>query len=354
MSLRVPFRLLRRDEPAPAAAVLLASDDPAALLAACSGLSDPLVFPVAGGFLIVADSIPLAIRHAIRLRRLCENGFLPVDADLSPALLPGEAVDLTARRGLVFLPGRQSLGFDSHRPLRPAAFLAVPTPRRDDWEPFPAGNPPAEQLTRITRELPETPDQLLQNDGPPIGTDELRPPHVGPGRRTLGRLSAGLGNTLKGIGKAIGSSRLARLGGKLTGMAAALAPRITEELLGRQEAALQQLLKRFREGRTDDALRHAVPIGEPGRGSRIYDSARLPTNSLFWSLSSLFGGSGSSIWAGGNPETWRDLIAEYRRPAEGAGARGGLRRPGALSAQLVRGFWAAAGVLFRGGVHPAG
>src|SRR5262245_46554809 len=146
MALRVPIRLLRRDEPAPPAAVLIESDDPVALLAACAALPEPLVFHVAGGFLIVADSIPIAVPKAIRLRRLCENGFLPVDADLSPAQLPAEAVDLTARRGLVFLPGRPPLAFDSARPLKPAAFLAVPTPKRDQWHPFPAGSPPADRL----------------------------------------------------------------------------------------------------------------------------------------------------------------------------------------------------------------
>jgi|GEM_PF-2064684 len=352
MALRVPFRLLRRAEPVPAAAVLLESDDPAALLDACAGLPDPLVFSVAGGFLIVADSVPPAVPHAIRLRRLSENALLPVDADLSPALLPAESVDLTPRRGLVFLPGRSPLAFDPSRPLKPAAFLAVPIPRRDDWAPFPTGSPPAERLTGITRVLPESPEELLRNDGPPIGTDEIRPPQVGPGRRVLGRMSASLGNTLKGLGKAIGSSKLARLGGKLTGMAAALAPRLTEELLGRQEAALQQLLKKFREGRTDDALRHAVPIGDQGRGGRLYDSARLPTNNLLWSLSSLFGGGGaSSIWAGGNPETWRDLIAEYRQAAQAAADRGDFRRAALIYAKLLGDIRAAAEVLSRGGLH---
>ena len=154
MLLRVPFRLMRRDEPAPAAAVLLTSDDPVRLLGACARLADPLVFPVAGGFLILAESIPAAVPHAIRLRRLCENGFLPVDADLVPALTQAEAVDLTAARGLVFLPDRDPLAFDPSHPLRPAALLPIPKPRRHYWEPFPARPPPADQLTGLTRVPP--------------------------------------------------------------------------------------------------------------------------------------------------------------------------------------------------------
>jgi tetratricopeptide (TPR) repeat protein len=355
MSLRLPFRLFRRDDPAPAAAILLASDDPAALLAACARLADPLVFPVAGGFLVVAESAPPGVPGAVRLRRLSENCFLPVDADLVPALLPAEAVELTARRGLVFLPNRAPLAFDATRPLRPAAFLAVPRPRRDDWEPFPEGNPPADRLTAITRVLPEiNPDDLLADTGPPVGTDDARPPQVGPGRAALGRASAGLGKGLGAIGKLFGSKKLGELGSKLTGLGAALAPRLTESLLGKQEAALQHLLKKFREGKTDEALRHSVPIGnEPGRGSQIHNSAQLPTHSLFWSLAGLFGGGGrsASIWAGGNPDTWRDLIAEYRRAAQQAADRGDFRRAALIYAKLLSDFRAAGEMLARGGLH---
>src|SRR5439155_15089151 len=112
-------------------------------------------------------------------------------------------------------------------------------------------------------------------------------------------------------------------------------------------------LKKFREGKTDDALRHAVPIGnETGRGSRPYGSAQLPTHGLFWSLAGLFGGSGrSAIWAGGNPDTWRDLIAEYHRAACDAAARGDFRRAALIYAKLLGDFRSAAAMLSQGGVH---
>src|SRR5205823_483807 len=101
---------------------LLAGDDPAGVLAACGRLADPLVFPVAGGFLLVADAVPPGVPHAVRLRRLSENFYLPADADLVPALRPPEAVDLTAGRGLVVLPNRDPLAFDPARPHKPSAF----------------------------------------------------------------------------------------------------------------------------------------------------------------------------------------------------------------------------------------
>jgi tetratricopeptide (TPR) repeat protein len=353
VSARVPFRLHRRPGPAPAAAVLLGSDDPAALLAACAHLSDPIVFPVAGGFLVVAESIPAGVPGAVRLRRLSENAYLPADADLVPALWPAEVVDLTARRGLVFLPHQNPLAFDPARPLRPAAFLAVPKPARADWEPFPAGSPLAASLTAITRVLPEIdPEDLLSAGGPPVGTDEARPPRVGPGRAALGRASLGLGKGLGALGKALGSKKLGELGGKLAGLGAALAPRLSESLLGKQEAALQSLLRKFRSGDTDDALRRSIPIGTPGLGGSLYGSDRLPTHSLRWSFAGLFGGSGgSSQWAGGRPETWRDLIAEYHRAAQQAADRGDFRRAALIYVRLLGDYRAAAEALARGGLH---
>src|SRR5262249_18929519 len=180
-------------------------------------------------FVAAAPRTPAPMAHAPRLRRLSENCYLPIDADLVPALSRAEAVDLTARRGLAFLHGRDPLAFDPARPLKRAAFLAVARPRRDDWEPFPAGNPPAEMLTGVTRVIDIPPDDLLAVSGPPVGAADARPPEVGPGRRALGRIAAGLGKGLKGLGKALGSDKLAKLGGKLLGRAAALAPRLTEE-----------------------------------------------------------------------------------------------------------------------------
>lgn len=353
MAVRVPFHLLSRDQPAPAVALLLESEDPAGLLAACAQLDDPVVFSVAGGFLVVADSVA-PVPNAVRLRRLSENCYLPADADLVPALLPAEAVDLTAKRGLIFRPNRPPLAFDPANPLRPAAFLAVKKPRREDWEPFPDGPKVADRLLAITLVLPEPPiDEMLAGEGPPIGADDARPPASGAGRRTLGKVSAGLGKGLGAIGKAIGSKKLGELGDKLKAKGTEIAPRISEGLLGRQEAALQHLLKKFRQGNTDDALRHAVPIGkEPGRGSRAYASDRLPSRGLSWSLSGLFGsGRAGSIWVGGNPDTWRDLIAEYHKAAREASERGDFRRAALIYAKLLSDFRSAAVMLSKGGLH---
>ena len=167
-------------------------------------------------------------------------------------------------------------------------------------------------------------------------------------------MSAGLGRGLGALGKAIGSKKLGGLGDKLKAKGTEIAPRISEGLLGRQEAALQHLLRQFRQGKTDDALRHAIPIGkEPGRGSRTYGSDRLPTRGLIWSLAGLFGGGrgGTSIWSGGHPDTWRDLVAEYHKAAREAANRGDFRRAALIYAKLLSDFRAAASMLAKGGLH---
>ena len=151
----------------------------------------------------------------MRLRRLSENCYLPADADLIPALLPAEAMDLSAHRGLVFRPHRAPLAFDPAKSQRPAAFLAVRKPRREDWEPFPAGRPLAESLTTLTLILPQPPiDELLTGGGAPIGTDDARPPESSVGRRAIGKMTSGLGKSFGALGKAIGSKKLGKIGDK--------------------------------------------------------------------------------------------------------------------------------------------
>jgi hypothetical protein len=130
-------------------------------------------------------------------------------------------------------------------------------------------------------------------------------------------------------------------------------PRISESLLGRQEAALRELLRQFREGRLEEALRRALPLGEPGgRGGTIADNANLPRHNLFFSLRELlgFGKGPGSLWLGGQ-DVRADLEAEYRKAAEDATRRGDYRRAAFIYGKLLRDYRLAAGVLARGGLH---
>ena len=66
------------------------------------------------------------------------------------------------------------------------------------------------------------------------------------------------------LGQMLGIQGLSGLGVGWIGKALSLAPRLSEDLLGRQAAALRDLLREFREGDLERALRRALPLGEPG------------------------------------------------------------------------------------------
>src|SRR5207248_6360372 len=87
---------------------------------------------------------------AVRLRRLAADLFIPIDADLSPALLPDEAAALTRDRGLVVLPG-EVLAFDPANPLTVDRWLAPARVRREGWQPFPPRPDSPDRLAVIER-----------------------------------------------------------------------------------------------------------------------------------------------------------------------------------------------------------
>src|SRR5262249_27400072 len=163
------------------------------------------------------------------------------------------------------------------------------------------------------------------------------------------------GRGLMWLGNALGMASLARLGARMLQDAVERVPRLTEGLLGRQEAALRALLKEFREGNLEKALRRALPLGhDADRGPTTpYGSARLPFHNLLYSLRELLGGSGggrAGIWLGGF-DVHQELVREYRRVAEEATRRGDFRRAAYIYAKLLRDYRQAANVLAQGGLH---
>lgn len=356
MPVRVPFNLIRREVSEPCDALLLLATDVRELLTLCGRLgTDPLppIFSVAGGFLLLTEERPVTLPpRTLRLRRLSENCFLPVDADLVPALYPEEAADMCRQRGLVFLPGSQCLAFQPDKPLSAVAFLSFSVLKREDYRPFPVGPELAKHLTVITRVVPEiTPDDIFDAGKTGIG-EELppRPPKVGPIKTTLGILTLGLGKGVLATGAVLGVGALAWLGAKLIGAAVAAVPRLSEALLGKQEAALRELLRKFREGKTDEALKNALPMNA-GAGGNLHASDQLPTHDINWSLSALAGsGQMGSIWVGGQ-DLQRDLINEYRKAAQAALAQGDHRRAAFIYAKLLGELHTAADILAKGGLH---
>lgn len=354
--MEVPFRLTRRDAPLAADAVLVFADGFAPVAAAVVGLGvEPAVFPVRGGFLLVPGG---AVPGAVRLRRLAGDLFLPADADLIPALLPEEAAGLTRDRGLVFLPGGSVLAFDPAAPLPTSRWVAPPVVRRAAWGPLPEPPPRAERLIAIEGPPPVV-DVL--GIGRPDGADPLpgkgpvpedaRPPSGSATDRASGAAKLGAGKFLNWLGSMTGLPGLAKFGAELAHKAIEQVPRLSEKVLGAQEAALREVLRQLQSGDAEAALRRAPPaFSDPDTPSRVGTDANLGTRDPRYDLRSLIGGGGGAVgWLGGG-DVWARLADEYRRLAREATARGDFRRAAYLLGVLLRDVRAAANALLAGGL----
>jgi tetratricopeptide (TPR) repeat protein len=357
--MNTPFHIHRRSHLDTVRGLLLLSDNVADLLALYARLGcDPLppTFAVAGGFLLKLQAPPRhALPSTIRLRQMSPDLYLPADAELLPALLPDEAMALVRDRGLVFLAGGRVLEYRVDKPLALADLLTAGTIRRENWRALPERPRHAERLQSITYDRPEeTAEDLLEPSGEDIGVEDPRPEDSSLPAKVKAHTSLGVGKALVRLGQMLGLKGLASLGGKLVQSALEQAPRLSESVLGAQEAALRALLREFREGNLEKALRRALPIGGPDeRGGKPATNAALPTHNLLYSLRNILGGDrsgGMSIWFGGG-DVQMQLTAEYRKAAQEATARGDYRRAAFIYGKLLFDYRAAAAVLSRGGLH---
>jgi tetratricopeptide (TPR) repeat protein len=359
--MQVSFHLERRPDVAPASALLLLSRDPADLLRFCADVHTdalPQVYAVADGFLVrlprpVNDSLSLRDHIAVRLRSLVDNLFVPVDADLLPALLPDEAADIVRHRGLVFLPGNRVLEFNPTQPLSIPALLTIPGVQHGDWQPLPEPTPLADHLTEIVIARPELPpEEILEagaadpEDDEPESEGESLPRHV------AGKGMVGAGRLMAFLGKLFGWKGLARRGMKWIESGMNMAPGLAKSVLDSQEATLRDLLRKFREGKVEQALRRALPLEGDSRGARPSANAKLPVNNLIYSLRNILGpsGGGGGIWMT-DAQLFAELRREYLRQAELALERGDYRRAAFIHGKLLRDFRAAAAILSKGGLH---
>ena len=358
--MKVAFHLRKRPEPGVSSAVLLEGDRVEDLLDFVASLGlrrSPPVHRVPGGFLIKLGEGVQPTPGPIRLRALAEDLYVPVDADLVPALLDDEARGLARDRGLIFLPGGRILGFEPGVPSPLSSLVTAGRREGAGWRSFPGRPDRAERLGEITLEPPDGSsgdpfepgvDPIeVGSEGPP------RPEDAGAASTLAGRAAVGAGKGLIGLGAMLGMKGLADLGAKWINQAVGRVPRLTEAMLGKQEGALRELLRQFREGDVDRALRHALPLGgNGGRGGAPSVDGRLPTVDPTYSLQSLLGSNRgpTGIWFGGF-DVQVELAKEYRKAAEEAERKGDFRRAAYIHGKLLNDFATAAHLLDRGGLH---
>lgn len=351
-------------------AFLLPSTDTRALAVACSWLGGkvlPRIFPVGGGFLLIApEPTARALPGSIKLHRRAGDFYIPLGARLAPALLPEEMVALTARQGLIVLPGDSILTFDPHNPLPVSEWLAVPTVDKGQWRAFPPRPERPQRLTTITRPVPPgavaelleagAPEDTHRLSDPGRGTgaglpEEARPPSGSFFRRAFASARLDLARMLAWLARQFNAPGLARAAGELARRAVESIPRLTERILGEQEAALREVLRQLQSGEIEKALKRApAALADPEQPVRVAGNADLGHRDPRYSLKSLIsGGSNASVWLGGG-DVWSELAKEYRRLASEAASRGDFRRAAYLYGVLLRDLRAAANALVAGGI----
>jgi tetratricopeptide (TPR) repeat protein len=363
--MKVPFQL--RQVAAHPATALLLPDDAEALLRLCStktpalmgeALSKgtlPVIHRVADGFLVrLAVPSEDVFPGAIRLRALSANLFVPVHAELSPVLLDDEAKALVHNRGLVFLPGGRVLAFAPDAVLSPADLLVVPRLPRCTCRPFPQPPDRPADLHEIILDIPDPlPGQFLDQAGHDIGVDPIAPLDTAGGKEKTAQVTALLGKGLFWLGSKLNSKMIARWGASLINEAMQRSRHVRQSILGKQEWALRELLQKFKDGKIDDALRRALPLGSSaGRGDRVASDANLPSNSLLYRLSDFLGGmsGAASVWLGGG-SVYEELSRAYRTAAIAAAQRGDYVRAAVIYGKLLRDWSSMATMLARASMH---
>lgn len=350
--IRAPLELKRTPLCAETAALFVPGDNPAAVLGALAVLAlepAPRVYRIAGGFLLRPDArLRGPVPGAIRLRALGQHQFAPVDSQLSPNLLDDEC------RGLgpcVLMPGTAPKAFDPGQPLALSALLSFGPTRRPSFTPLAEPTVRAQEIREVILDRPENDaEEMLNQAGQGIGEQEQSPE----GESSLkGKAEFKAGKAIANLGKALGMGGLEKLGGKLMNKGLNDSPDQLAGLLGRQEAALRELLRKFREGNIEDALKRAMPVSEaPGRGSREAGNANLPIHNLTYSLGNILAGAvGSAANWFTEPDIYAALIAEYRKAADGAIADGDHRRAAFIYGKLLNDWRGAANVLQQAGLH---
>ena len=369
--MKIPYALRPRPVREPATGLLVPgtrAQDVFDLVAHLRLAVFPAVFATSEGFLIKLPSPhERLLAGVICLRSLADNLFLPVGADLVPPLLPDEAQGLVRSRGLVFLPhavgqafslpgrGARALEFVPDHPLSWGDLLQVPSLHVADWRSLPEPKALADELLELTSTVPPPAAELILDQGrSDIGSESPRPAGApGIGSRLAGAAAYMAGSSLAWLGTKLGLGGLAGMGASMLERALDFIPRLSERLMGEQEAALRDLLRDFRDGNIERALRRALPLNQPESNPVAPSvSAQLPRHNLFYSLQNLLKGrhNPGGLWFTPN-ELFHALQAEYRQQAEAAARRGDYRRAAFIHAKLLGDLGAAAHILSQGGLH---
>lgn len=364
------WKLERQDASAPTQGWFVATSSLEAWISAFrpSNFERVRLFALGDGFLVTPgqDDAPQC-GDSLRLQSRWKRVFFPVNARLRPALHPEEVPGILGEWGVVFLPQRPPLLFDPNKGFGLDALLRLNITCHRTWNRFPEVPDLAQTLHRIEWVASSPNPDDTWSAGAPQGRQPLspgaegktdipedaRPPKSSPGATVKAHLALGSGRFLDWVGTMFGLHGLKNQGQKMIKQAIDQAPRLTESLLGAQEAALREVLRQLRSGEVEKGLRRAPPTMNPASGVSppLSTQSKLSEREPNYFLGLLWGESGRSFeaWMGGG-SVWEQLAAEYHKLAREALDRGDHRRAAYLYGYLLGDLHAAAGALSSGGL----
>ncbi|SFO49282.1 hypothetical protein SAMN05428949_5397 [Chitinophaga sp. YR627] len=328
----------------------------------------------AGGLLVIFNNqlpSPEKIRHPYTV--INGNFFIPVNAQITPAISPGEMKDLLIWHRQILHPAIGFVGFETRDEIRLSVLVSTDKQLTRSWNHAHPGMPPTARLTNIgitqvdttasisdllgSGEAPKPLYELPEEDGT---ISSGLPPEEYPEGRTqepsffrgglLFKILAGL-LSLFPFGRGTGSSN--RSSGSRTGAGAGGADvqkgleKMMQDIQAKRDRELERLLKLF-ETNPQEALKYAIPLQDnaSGRGAAP-PSDRLSANNTNFNLGGLFSNRAVDGWQTSWDQS-EQLRKKYREQAEKAIQEGDFRQAAYIYAHLLNDLWQAAKLLERG------
>ncbi|HEX3450133.1 MAG TPA: hypothetical protein VHS97_17900, partial [Isosphaeraceae bacterium] len=231
------------------------------------------------------------------------------------------------------------------------------------WSSFPEAGQLADRLVQIAMELPPEPPETVYNSFKQSvrGGEGLSLGGTASGASSAGESAAAppagrtpvlqAGDELSGLGTVIQGLRaiLTRAGQSIAG----LKEKAQWDWID-HSALLRKLVREFREGDPERALRRAIPITAPGDRTQSATANQLPWSRAIYSLGELLKRQGrgeATPVLPAEPGLVQLLTREYHRAAKRAIDQGDFRRAAYIYGVLLREDRLAAGALQRGGLH---
>lgn len=326
----------------------------------------------AGGLLVIFRNqlpAPEKIRHPYTV--INGNFFIPVNAQITPAISPGEMKDLLIWHRQIFHPAIGFVGFETRDEINLSALVSTGGQITRSWEHAHPGMPPTARLTTIgitqadatpnisdllgNGEAPKPLYELPEEDGsisaglPPEEYPEGTPRETSLFRGGfLFKILAGF-MSLFFSGRKTGSFSGSRNTGTGAGGSYIQSglEKMAQDIQAKRDRELERLLKLF-ETNPQEALKYAIPLQDnaSGRGAAP-PSDRLSAHNTNFNLGGLFSNGAVDGWRT-SWEQSEQLRKKYREQAEKAVQDGDYRQAAYIYAHLLNDLWQAAKLLERG------